>query len=135
MQWQPLVPELVVADFDSSLRFYTSILGFEVRYRRVDPSFAYLEFEGSQLMIEELQEDSWLLGALERPFGRGMNLQIHCADVVALRKRLAAAGVGVYREIEDAWYETDTAPVGQRQFLVADPDGYLLRFYQVLGTR
>ena len=135
MQWQPLVPELVVADFDASLRFYTSILGFEVKYCRVDPCFAYLQFERSQLMIEALQDDSWLLGALERPFGRGMNLQIHCADVMSLRKRLAAAGVGVYREIEDAWYETDTTPVGQRQFLVADPDGYLLRFCQVLGTR
>jgi catechol 2,3-dioxygenase-like lactoylglutathione lyase family enzyme len=135
MQWQPLVPELVVADFDSSLRFYTSILGFEVKYRRANPSFAYLEFERSQLMIEELQDDSWLLGALERPFGRGMNLQIQCTDVMSLRKRLAAAGIDVYREIEDAWYETDAAPVGQRQFLVADPDGYLLRFCQVLGAR
>ena len=135
MQWQPLVPELVVTDFNSSLHFYTRILGFTVKYSRAHPSFAYLEFERSQLMIEELQDDSWLLGALERPFGRGMNLMIECADVTSLRQRIAAADIDVYREIEDDWYQTDTTPVGRRQFLVADPDGYLLRFSQVLGAR
>lgn len=71
MEWRSLVPELVASDFDASLRFYVSILGFVVKYRRNDPSFAYLEFEGSQIMIEELRQDSWVLGELARPFGRG----------------------------------------------------------------
>ena len=135
MEWRSLVPELVASDFDASLRFYGSILGFVVKYRRNDPSFAYLEFEGSQIMIEELRQDSWVLGELARPFGRGINLQIECADVEDLRSRVSSAGISVFRELEDAWYKAGSSLVGQRQFLVADPDGYLLRFCQVLGER
>jgi len=135
MEWQSLVPELVVSDFDASLRFYVSVLGFVVKYHRTSPSFAYLEFEGSQIMIEERQEDSWVLGDLAHPFGRGMNLQIECADIEDLRSRVSSAGIRVFRECEDAWYEAGSSLVGQRQFLVADPDGYLLRFCQALGER
>jgi lactoylglutathione lyase len=53
MEWRSLVPELVVSDFETSFRFYVSILGFAFKYGRADPRFAYLEFEGSQIMIEE----------------------------------------------------------------------------------
>ena len=38
-------------------------------------------------MIEELRQDSWVLGELARPFGRGINLQIECADVEDLRSK------------------------------------------------
>ena len=86
-------------------------------------------------MIEELRQDSWVLGELARPFGRGINLQIECADVEDLRSRVSSAGISVFRELEDAWYKAGSSLVGQRQFLVADPDGYLLRFCQVLGER
>lgn len=34
MDWSRLVPELVVSDFETSLRFYTDVLGFAVVYRR-----------------------------------------------------------------------------------------------------
>lgn len=135
MEWRPLVPELVVSDFEKSLRFYVSVLGFAINFRRANPSFAYLEFEGSQIMIEELEEDSWLLGELTRPFGRGMNLQIECSDVAEIRKRVEVAGIPVFRELYDAHYEAAGVVFGQRQFLVADPDGYLLRFGQVISER
>ena len=135
MEWKSLVPELVVSDFAASMNFYVATLGFEINYSRENPSFAYLEREGSQIMLEERQSDSWVLGELARPFGRGLNLQIKCADVAALRARIAAAGINIYRELEDAWYEAGHLLVGQRQFVVSDPDGYLLRFCQVLGER
>jgi catechol 2,3-dioxygenase-like lactoylglutathione lyase family enzyme len=132
VEWRPLVPELVVSNFETSLHFYATVLGFAIRYRRTKPPFVYLEFEGAQIMLEELQDDSWLLGSLQKPFGRGMNLQIECSDVVAVRAKVAAAHVDVYRELEDAWYQADDATVGQKQFIVPDPDGYLLRFCQDL---
>ena len=135
MEWKSLVPELVVSDFAASMNFYVATLGFQINYSRVNPVFAYLEREGSQIMLEEQHGDSWILGKLSRPFGRGLNLQIQCADVAALREKIAAAGINIYRELEDAWYEADHAFVGQRQFIVPDPDGYLLRFCQVLGQR
>jgi catechol 2,3-dioxygenase-like lactoylglutathione lyase family enzyme len=134
MQRRSLVPELVVSDFEKTLQFYVSVLGFTTKYRRSDPFFAYLEFEESQIMVEELQEDSWVVGELVHPFGRGLNLQIACSDVTAMRKRIDAAGIEVFLELHDASYNAAGTVISQRQFLVADPDGYLLRFCQIIGA-
>ncbi len=38
-------------------------------------------------------------------------------------------------ESEEKWYRADKIEVGQRQFLVMDPDGYLLRLVMDLGER
>ncbi|MFE5430816.1 hypothetical protein [Peribacillus simplex] len=38
-------------------------------------------------------------------------------------------------EIQENWYRADTKLVGQKEFLIMDPDGYLLRFVQTLGER
>jgi hypothetical protein len=35
----------------------------------------------------------------------------------------------------EGWYRTGGVETGQRQFLVQDPDGYLLRLAEVLGER
>jgi hypothetical protein len=64
-----------------------------------------------------------------------MNLQIVCTDVAEIRKRIAEAGIAVERELHDAYYKAAGAAIGQRQFTVADPDGYLLRFCQIIGER
>jgi len=125
-----LIPALIVANFDASLEFYASVLGFQILAQHENPSSAQLELEGSRLMIEAQQPDSWVLGELSHPFGRGLNLQIRCTDVDGLRARIDAAGISVYRDIESKWYEAEGCRVCDRQFLVADPDGYLLRFCQ-----
>lgn len=132
----PLVPELVCADFQASLGFYRDRLGFRPLYGREDPAFAYLEREGAQIMLEQLEpEGSWRTGPLDRPFGRGINLQIEASDLAPLLDALVGAGWPLYREPEEAWYRVADRLEGQRQFLVQDPDGYLLRFCQSLGTR
>lgn len=38
-------------------------------------------------------------------------------------------------ELEERWYRPDAFEAGNRQFVVADPDGYLLRFFEDLGRR
>ena len=53
MTLAPLVPELHVTDIDRSLRFYVDLLGFSVAYARPDEGFAFLEFGGAQLMLEQ----------------------------------------------------------------------------------
>jgi len=133
-----LVPELNCSDFARSLAFYCETLGFARLYGRDDPAFACLEREGAQLMLEELADGpngSWRTGAMERPFGRGINLQIETADLDALLRALTRAGWPLYRAPETAWYRVGDRLEGQRQFLVQDPDGYLLRFCQDAGTR
>lgn len=131
-----MVPELLVTDFARSLRFYTDVLGFGIRFQRASPAFAYLELGEVQLMLELLENSGWITGPLETPLGRGINLQMEVAAVAPLLARLAASGVTLYREPTEQWRATSPdEEEGQIEFLVQDPDGYLLRFVEILGTR
>ncbi|HBO7434142.1 TPA: VOC family protein, partial [Pseudomonas aeruginosa] len=51
--WNPMVPELLVSNFDESLKFYQNLLGFKIRNQRSNPEFAYLENENVQIMLEQ----------------------------------------------------------------------------------
>ncbi|MCX6023630.1 MAG: VOC family protein [Chloroflexi bacterium] len=130
-----LVPELSCSNFGASLRFYTDILGFSIAYARPEERFAYLDREGAQIMIEQPVGRAWITGTLDYPYGRGINLQIETADVASLYADVAAAGVPLYLEMEEKWYRRDEVFVGNRQFIVQDPDGYLLRFFQDMGSK
>jgi catechol 2,3-dioxygenase-like lactoylglutathione lyase family enzyme len=133
--WAPLVPELLVTDLDRALAFYVDGCGFRLRFARPEDGFAYLERGGAQIMLEEIAEGAWATGPLDPPLGRGMNLQIEVQDLAALQARLTAAGVTPFRGPETAWYRAGDTLHGQAEMLVQDPDGYLLRFVQVLGER
>ena len=69
-----LVPELSVSDLGRSLAFYCDIVGFSRRYERPDEGFACIALGNAVLMLDQvgLGRD-WMTGALERPFGRGIN--------------------------------------------------------------
>ena len=136
--WSALVPELSVRDLDASLSFYRDLLGFSVRFSRPEEGFAYLELGRAQIMLEQLPDDmrpAWLTGELRAPFGRGLNLQIEVDDVATIHERLLAANVDLFRPLRRSWYREETVENGQDEFLVQDPDGYLLRFMQHIGTR
>jgi lactoylglutathione lyase len=132
-----LVPEFVCSDFEESLRFYTGLLGFRVLYSRPEERFAYLERDGAELMLEQSvgKDRLWPRAELTYPFGRGANFQIEVADVVYLHATILAAGVVVFLPLEDRWYRRENDEIGVKQFAVQDPDGYLLRFSQVIGER
>lgn len=130
-----LIPELICSNIDASLRFYTEVLGFSILYARPEERFAFLEREGAQLMIEQPAGRAFLAGGLTRPFGRGINLQIEVSDVLALVRDVESAGAPIFLPLEDRWYRRDQILLGNRQFIVQDPDGYLLRFFQDLGHR
>jgi hypothetical protein len=55
--------------------------------------------------------------------------------VDALVAKLNEARVPLQKEVENCWYRDNDILRGQRNFLVLDPDGYLLRFAQKLGTK
>lgn len=130
-----LVPELCCSDIDRSLRFYTDVLGFAVLYARTEERFAYLDRDGAQIMIEQSVGRRFLAAELEYPYGRGINLQIEVAEIAPLYERVQASGAPIYLPIEDTWYRRDDALLGNRQFIVQDPDGYLLRFFEHLGSK
>lgn len=134
VQWNPLAPELSVTDVDASLTFYEAA-GFGVRFRRADPPFVYLELDGAQLMLEELHPDAWSVGDLDRPFGRGINLQVEVESARAVASALVAAGFALFREPTVSWYDVGDGQKGQLEVLSQDPDGYLLRFVEPLERR
>lgn len=127
-QWAPVIPELVVSDFETSLAFWTDVLGFEVMYRRTEPDFVMLRLGGAQVMLEVSNPSSWLTGQMERPFGRGMNLEIEHPDPRQLSERLGRLGVEPYRPLRESRYLVAGVETVQSAVLVQDPDGYLLRF-------
>jgi len=86
-------------------------------------------------MLEQQHERGWNVSPLDRPLGRGINFQIEVPNADAVRSALVAAGVTIFREIKDTWYSAASTQKGQREFLAQDPDGYLLRFAQHLGSR
>jgi len=134
MLFNKLIPELSVTNVRKSLEFYAGILGFTVKYSRPEDGFYFLSLEGSQIMIEEVN-DTWWTGELEHPFGRGINFQIEVSDVSVLVERLDEVGIALFRPVCERWYRGGDAEFGQIEFLVQDPDGYLLRFTQGIGER
>ncbi len=59
---------------------------------------------------------------------------IETTDVDSLYRTVAESGAPIVLAIEEAWYRTGDVHGGNRQFVVQDPDGYLLRFYTDLGV-
>ncbi len=132
-----LTPELKVTDFKISLDFYTKLAGFEVLYDRPEEDFAMLGINGARIMIEGLTDKSraWKVGTIEKPFGRGMHFQIEVSNVQDVYQNFKDANWPIFFEMEEKWYRVNDKELGNKQFLVQDPDGYLLRFFQDLGTR
>jgi catechol 2,3-dioxygenase-like lactoylglutathione lyase family enzyme len=135
MEIAKLVPELYVSDIRASLAFYVGLLGFVVMFERVEERFAYLQREGAQIMMEQSTGRVWLAGPLEAPYGRGVSFQIEAADVDSLYASVQASDAKIFMAMEEKWYRIGDVEAGNRQFIVQDPDGYLLRFYRDLGTR
>jgi catechol 2,3-dioxygenase-like lactoylglutathione lyase family enzyme len=138
MKSNHLKPELYVTDFEKSIDFYHNILGFNIEYRRENPSFAFLSYQGSHIMIQEIdpnEDKAFITGDFEYPFGRGINFQIDTNDIQQINNSLNGRNYPLRRAIQDSWYKVGNVLRGCRQILVQDPDGYLLRFSQDIGGK
>jgi catechol 2,3-dioxygenase-like lactoylglutathione lyase family enzyme len=141
-QGTPLTPELHCTNIKASLSFYTDVLGFEIQYQRPEDGFAMLIRQGSRIMLDEVRhteptgtDRTWIAGTLERPFGRGINLQMHTDKIDELYAKVQQSGAKIFLPMEEKWYRADDVLLGNLQFIVQDPDGYLLRFAEDLGER
>lgn len=137
IKWTALVPEFVVSNITDSLIFWCDYIGFEVQYERKEEYFAYLAWGSAHVMLEQydVEDDEWHTAKLEKPYGRGINFQIEIDAVEPILKRLHKAGYPIFIPVEERWYKVGGVEVGQKQFLVQDPDGYLLRLIENLGER
>ena len=127
MNFNKLIPELSVTDINKTREFYVDILGFKICYERPEDKFIFVEKDGNQIMLEQIN-GNWNVGKMEYPFGRGINFEMTISDVDAVYERIEKAGIKLFRKMEVKDYECGDEIVHQKQFLIQDPDGYLLRF-------
>lgn len=129
------IPELSVSNLENSLIFYTT-LGFKVEYERPENRFVFLSMGDIQFMLQELSDnDNWNLAPLTYPFGNGINFQLEVDSVDKIYSKLKEQNYPIAFDIEENWYRQDDKLLGNKEFLVQDPDGYLLRFSEDLGEK
>ena len=106
-----LVPELAVTDYEASKRFWCDLIGFSLRYERPEEGFGYLVLGSAHLMLDQV------------------------ASLDAAWERLTQAQWPIFVEPEEKWYRAGDVEIGVRQFLIQDPDGYLVRLQEEIGER
>jgi len=126
MKFNKLIPELSVTDINNSKEFYLN-LGFKIKYERLEDKFCFLELEENQLMIEEIN-DNWNTGTLEYPFGRGINISMEIKCFNEVYQNIKNNNYKLFKDIMHNEYEVDGKIYVDKEFLIQDPDGYLLRF-------
>lgn len=129
MKFNSLVPELSVSSINESKKFYIDILGFKLEYERLADKFAFLSYGETQIMIEEIN-GHWNTGELLYPLGRGINFQIDTDEVYKIVSNLKENNIDLFRDIMESKYECGNEVYYEKEILVQDPDGYLLRFSQ-----
>ncbi|MBR6137839.1 MAG: VOC family protein [Bacilli bacterium] len=126
MKFNSLIPELTVSNIDVSKKFYLS-LGFCIKYERVEDKFCFLELENNQIMIQE-DNDNWSTGKLEYPYGRGINISMSISNVEEYYNKLKKNNIKFFKELMTNEYRAGEEIYFDKEFLIQDPDGYLLRF-------
>ena len=126
MEFNSLIPELSVSNIETSRKFYEDI-GFKLEYERKEDKFCFMSLEKNQIMIQE-QNDNWTVGKMEYPFGRGINISMRVKDVEKMYEALKQKNIKMYLDLEVHHYRADDTVYDDREFLIQDPDGYLLRF-------
>lgn len=135
MRFNKMIPELSVTNLEKSLDFYKT-LGFKIEYERTENRFVFLSLGEIQFMIQEITEnDKWDVAPLFYPYGNGINFQLEVNNVDYIYNSLKNNNYKIAFEIEENWYRQDNKLLGNREFLVQDPDGYLLRFSEDLREK
>ena len=128
------IPELSVTNLEKSLKFYKTA-GFIIEYERTENKFAFISLNEIQFMLQEIREnEKWELAPLTYPFGNGINFQLDVKNVDNIYQNLNNT-YKITFEIEENWYRQDNKLLGCKEFLIQDPDGYLLRFSEDLGEK
>lgn len=122
-----MIPELSVFDIERTKKFYSE-LGFKIEYERTADKFVFMSFQDSQFMFEQIHDDGWNIGELVYPLGRGINFSIAVDDIEELYKLVNNLNIELYRELTKNIYQVNGIEEMQIEFLIQDPNGYLLRF-------
>ena len=87
-------------------------------------------------MLQELSDnDKWNVGELKYPFGNGINFQLEVENVNEIYNNFKSNSYTITFDIEENWYRQENKLLGNKEFLIQDPDGYLLRFFEDIGEK
>lgn len=135
MYWNKIIPELSVSNLKNSLNFYKTA-GFKIEYDRPENKFAFISLGKIQFMLQELSSnEKWTIAPLTYPFSNGINLQLEVDNLYEIYNSQKNNNYEIAFDIEENWYRQDDKLLGNKEFLVQDPDGYLLRFSEDLGEK
>lgn len=135
INWNANIPELSVTDLNESLNFYKT-LGFKIEYERTENKFVFISLGEIQFMLQEISDkDKWTVSPLVYPFGNGINFQLEVDNLDKIYNNLKDKNYKIAFDIEENWYRQNDKLLGNKEFLVQDPDGYLLRFSEDLGEK
>ena len=126
IEFNSLIPELSVSNIEISKKFYKD-LGFKIVYERLENKFCFMQFENNQIMLEE-NNDNWNVAKMEYLYGNGMNISMTVENVDYLYKTLKDKQVKIFLDLEINEYRVNNKIFQDKEFLLQDPDGYLLRF-------
>lgn len=119
MKFNSLIPELSVSNIEKSKDFYLK-LGFKIIYERIEDKFCFLQLEENN--------NNWNVGKLEYPYGRGINISMTIKNIDKMYEEILAKKIKLYLELETHKYQVADKTYYDKEFLLQDPDGYLLRF-------
>ena len=135
LEFNKNIPELSVTNLENSLKFYKTA-GFKIEYDRPENKFAFISLGEIQFMLQEIStNDKWDIAPLTYPFGNGINFQLEVANLNEIYNSFKNANYKISFDIEENWYRQDNKLLGNKEFLIQDPDGYLLRFSEDLGEK
>ena len=127
MDFNNLIPELSVFDIFQTKNFYEE-LGFKIEYERQEEKFVFMSFQDSQFMFEQIHDEGWNTGELIYPLGRGINFSIAVDDIKNLYTLVKSKKLEIYKKLTKSVYLVNGIEKIQMEFLIQDPNGYLLRF-------
>ena len=127
MDFNNLIPELSVFDILQTKNFYEE-LGFKIEYERQEEKFVFMSFQDSQFMFEQIHDEGWNTGELIYPLGRGINFSIAVDDIENLYTLVKSKKLEIYKKLTQSVYLVNGIEEIQMEFLIQDPNGYLLRF-------
>lgn len=120
---------LYATDVAKSLVVYEQ-LGFTVIQKHL-PTFASVMLAGFLIQFQDKSnptDSSFMAEAMGEPKGAGLFIYIQVEDVDSFFEEIKKRGVVPTTTPRD-W------PSGNREFVVRDPDGYKLVFYQAHGAK
>ena len=135
LEFNKNIPELSVTNLENSLKFYKTA-GFKLEYDRPENKFAFISLGEIQFMLQEISNnDKWDIAPLTYPLGNGVNFQLEVDNLDEIYDIFKNSNYKTAFDIEENWYRQDDKLLGSKEFLIQDPDGYLLRFSEDLGEK